>query len=218
MILKIKQMKQLIVGSDYSGVGAFDQSLIRNEINYKKVFACDFDYFARLTYILNFGADTDLILAQSKEHKMFCSGMEFIILGKSEEKDIKEFEKKCVKLNVTGPDLQTKKYNFSVAADDYASTFSFYYPFNVYDRQIPEQPLDIFMTSPPCQAFSLAGKRLGKKDIKGILFFNSLEFIEKNRPKTFIFENVKGLLSDDKTNKKSIIWKYFSRMDKLFRG
>jgi DNA (cytosine-5)-methyltransferase 1 len=53
------------------------------------------------------------------------------------------------------------------------------------------------MTSPPCQAFSLAGKRLGKNDKRGILFFNSLEFIEKNKPRFFIFENVKGLLSDD---------------------
>jgi DNA (cytosine-5)-methyltransferase 1 len=53
------------------------------------------------------------------------------------------------------------------------------------------------MTSPPCQAFSLAGKRLGKDDKRGILFFNSLEFIQVNKPRYFIFENVKGLLSDD---------------------
>jgi DNA (cytosine-5)-methyltransferase 1 len=53
------------------------------------------------------------------------------------------------------------------------------------------------MTSPPCQAFSLAGKRLGKDDKRGILFFNSHEFIQLNKPRFFIFENVKGLLSDD---------------------
>jgi DNA (cytosine-5)-methyltransferase 1 len=56
------------------------------------------------------------------------------------------------------------------------------------------------MTSPPCQAFSLAGKRLGKDDKRGILFFNSHEFIKKNKPRYFIFENVKGLLSDDNGN------------------
>jgi DNA (cytosine-5)-methyltransferase 1 len=56
------------------------------------------------------------------------------------------------------------------------------------------------MTSPPCQAFSLAGKRLGKDDKRGILFFNSYEFIQKNNPRFFIFENVKGLLSDDGGN------------------
>lgn len=57
--------------------------------------------------------------------------------------------------------------------------------------------LDIAMFSPPCQAFSLAGKRLGKEDKRGILFFNSHEFIQINKPRFFIFENVKGLLSDD---------------------
>lgn len=196
-------MEKLNVGSDYSGVGAFDQALIRLGVPFKKLFACDFDYNARLTYILNFGTEKDLEIAKSKEHKMFCDGMEFLILGYSEQKQIDSFERWCKKLSIDGRDLETIKWNFAIAADEFASTFSFYYPFNVYDREIPEDPLDIYMTSPPCQAFSLAGKRLGKSDIKGILFFNSLEFIDKNRPKFFTFENVKGLLSDDKTNKKA---------------
>jgi DNA (cytosine-5)-methyltransferase 1 len=72
-----------------------------------------------------------------------------------------------------------------------------YFPLNVYDREIPRESLDIFMTSPPCQTFSIAGRRMGKNDKRGILFFNSLEFIQKNKPRYFIFENVKGLLSDD---------------------
>lgn len=54
------------------------------------------------------------------------------------------------------------------------------------------------MTSPPCQAFSLAGRRKGEDDRRGLLFYNSHEFIQKNRPRFFQFENVKGLLSDDK--------------------
>jgi len=53
------------------------------------------------------------------------------------------------------------------------------------------------MTSPPCQAFCLAGKRKGEDDKRGVLFYNSHEFIQKNTPRYFIFENVKGLLSDD---------------------
>ncbi len=57
--------------------------------------------------------------------------------------------------------------------------------------------LDIAMFSPPCQAFSLAGKRKGEDDNRGVLFYNSHEFIQKNNPRYFIFENVKGLLSDD---------------------
>lgn len=48
-----------------------------------------------------------------------------------------------------------------------------------------------------CQAFSLAGKRKGEDDKRGVLFYNSHEFIKQNKPRYFIFENVKGLLSDD---------------------
>ena len=124
-------MKKIIkVGSDFSGVGAFDQALLRLGIDYETEFACDMDKYARTTYIHNYG--------------------------------------------------QPK-----------------YYPQNVYDREIPAKSLDIYMTSPPCQSFSLAGKRLGKDDKRGVLFFNSHEFIAKNKPRFFIFENVKGLLSDD---------------------
>jgi DNA (cytosine-5)-methyltransferase 1 len=122
--------KKIKVGSDFSGVGAFDQALLRLGIDYETEFACDMDKYARTTYINNYG-----------EPK--------------------------------------------------------YFPQNVYDREIPAESLDIYMTSPPCQAFSLAGKRLGKEDKRGILFFNSHEFISKNKPRYFIFENVKGLLSDD---------------------
>ena len=123
-------MKQLKVGSDFSGVGAFNQALMRLGVQFEEVFACDMDKFARDTFIHNYG-----------EPK--------------------------------------------------------YYPTNVYERKIPTESLDIYMTSPPCQAFSLAGKRLGKEDKRGILFFNSHEFIQVNKPRFFIFENVKGLLSDD---------------------
>jgi DNA (cytosine-5)-methyltransferase 1 len=55
----------------------------------------------------------------------------------------------------------------------------------------------------------MAGKRLGKEDARGILFFNSLEFIQVNNPRFFIFENVRGLLSHDKENKKDKIGRTF---------
>ena len=57
--------------------------------------------------------------------------------------------------------------------------------------------VDVFLSSPPCQSFSLAGKRLGESDPRGLLFFETLRFINCNKPKYFIIENVKGLLSDN---------------------
>lgn len=60
------------------------------------------------------------------------------------------------------------------------------------------EPLDLFIAGFPCQAFSIAGKRLGFEETRGTLFFNCAEFIRINQPKYFILENVKGLLSHDK--------------------
>ncbi len=93
-------------GSDFSGVGAFEQALKRLKIDYETIFACDIDKYARQTYIENYG--------------------------------------------------QPK-----------------YFPEDVYDRKIPTASLDIYMTSPPCQAFSLAGSRKGENDDRGVLFYNS---------------------------------------------
>ena len=127
--------KTITTGSDFSGVGAFDYAIERvcntKGFEHERVFACDWDKFARTTYAHNHGEPL-------------------------------------------------------------------YFPKDVYDREIPEESLDIYMTSPPCQAFSLAGKRKGKNEKRGVLFFNSHEFIKVNKPRFFIFENVKGLLSDDK--------------------
>ena len=48
-------MKKIKVGSDFSGVGAFDQALKRLKINYKTIYACDWDKYARETFIHNYG-------------------------------------------------------------------------------------------------------------------------------------------------------------------
>lgn len=127
-------MREITTGSDFSGVGAFDYAIERvaksKGFTHKRIYACDWDKYARITYAHNHGT----------------------------------------------PD---------------------YYPNDVYEREIPKESLDIFMTSPPCQAFSLAGNRKGEDDERGVLFYNSHEFIMKNKPRFFIFENVKGLLSDE---------------------
>lgn len=56
---------------------------------------------------------------------------------------------------------------------------------------------DMYVFGFPCQAFSIAGKQKGFEDTRGTLFFNSLDYINQKRPRTFIAENVKGLLSHD---------------------
>lgn len=48
---------------------------------------------------------------------------------------------------------------------------------------------------PPCQPFSTAGKRLGTNDPRGTLFKDFIHVVDKVRPRFFVMENVKGLLS-----------------------
>lgn len=48
---------------------------------------------------------------------------------------------------------------------------------------------------PPCQPFSTAGKRRGITDPRGRLFRDFVHVIDKTRPRFFVMENVKGLLS-----------------------
>lgn len=52
---------------------------------------------------------------------------------------------------------------------------------------------DMLVYSPPCQAFSVAGKKQGLNDIRGTLFFSALKVIRDKQPKYCIMENVDNL-------------------------
>ena len=63
---------------------------------------------------------------------------------------------------------------------------------------IQKGELDLLSGGAPCQAFSYAGKRLGLEDARGTLFYHYAVFLQKLQPKTFLFENVRGLLNHDR--------------------
>lgn len=51
--------------------------------------------------------------------------------------------------------------------------------------------IDLVAGGPPCQGFSMAGKRV-KDDVRNQLVFSYIKFIELVNPKMLLFENVKG--------------------------
>lgn len=55
--------------------------------------------------------------------------------------------------------------------------------------------VDVLVGGPPCQSFSTAGKRRTVQDPRGTLLWHFLRFVEALRPKLFVMENVRGLLS-----------------------
>ena len=52
---------------------------------------------------------------------------------------------------------------------------------------------NLLVYSPPCQSFSIAGKKKGLNDIRGTLFYNALEIIKAKKPKYCVMENVDNL-------------------------
>lgn len=58
--------------------------------------------------------------------------------------------------------------------------------------------VDVICGGFPCQAFSLAGKRMGFEDTRGTLFFEIARFASILKPRYLFLENVRGLLNHDK--------------------
>tara|TARA_B110000008_G_C16904508_1_gene538157 strand:+ start:9 stop:1220 length:1212 start_codon:yes stop_codon:yes gene_type:complete len=58
--------------------------------------------------------------------------------------------------------------------------------------------VDLLIGGSPCQSFSMVGERAGLDDARGTLFYDFARVVSEAKPKIFIFENVKGLLSHDK--------------------
>lgn len=88
--------------------------------------------------------------------------------------------------------------------DRYArAIYKFHYPEHknygdartINTSELPD--FDLLVAGFPCQSFSIAGKRQGFMDTRGTLFFEIKRILSDKRPRYFLLENVKGLLSHD---------------------
>lgn len=64
-------------------------------------------------------------------------------------------------------------------------------------KQFIPKEFDVLLAGFPCQAFSIMGKRRGFEDTRGTLFFEVASILDKHKPKAFLLENVKQLVSHD---------------------
>ena len=77
---------------------------------------------------------------------------------------------------------------------------------DIRDENVKKTIIDKAMSSgvnmiiggPPCQGYSLKGKKLGLEDPRNFLFVEYLKLVEKIQPEVFVIENVKTILSTSK--------------------
>ena len=70
-------------------------------------------------------------------------------------------------------------------------------------EELPD--FDLLVGGFPCPSWSIAGKRKGFEDLRGQLVFDIIRILRGKKPKMFLLENVKGILSHDKGNSMEVI-------------
>jgi len=86
---------------------------------------------------------------------------------------------------------------------------------DITKRNIKDVPyVDLYICGFPCQPFSCAGDRKGFDDVRGNVFQSCIELISTNKPKYFILENVKNILSHNKGTTWNVILSYLDNLKK----
>jgi DNA (cytosine-5)-methyltransferase 1 len=98
----------------------------------------------------------------------------------------------CGDISKLSPDSFSKKYN------------------------IDNQEIDVIVGGPPCQGFSIAGKR-DVKDPRNSLFMEYVKYLNYFNPKAFIMENVIGILSMKNASNNKVIDIIMEELEKNYK-
>ena len=88
------------------------------------------------------------------------------------------------------------KYAVSIYEKNYPNHINYGDATEIRTEELPD--FDFLVGGFPCQAFSIAGKRKGFNEARGTLFFEIARILRDKKPRYFLLENVKGLLSHDR--------------------
>lgn len=178
-------MKRLKVATVFSGIGAFEQSLLKLNIPHEIVFACD----TGERYI---DLDASITIENIKS-----------LTNKEREEFISTLYDKAKKRNYV---KESYFANYDIEKDRWFTDIRFING-NEYKNNV-----DIFVGGSPCQSFSAIGKRKGLEDARGTLFYDYARLVNEIKPKVFIFENVPGMLNHDNGHTWAIIKEIFESL------
>lgn len=175
----------------FAGIGGFDLAL--NRLGHECVYANDFDKYCKITYDKNFTNQNtrDIIERQAKRQGSRHIGNKLNAVGGSKIRK-GTWDRGLGSSQDSHPELDTTPLE------------------HVDSRTIPDH--DLLVGGFPCQAFSIAGKRQGFNETRGTLFFEIARILRDKRPRHFILENVKGLLSHDSGKTFQTILKVLSEL------
>ena len=80
----------------------------------------------------------------------------------------------------------------------------------IHESDIPDH--DILLAGFPCQPFSIIGDKQGFTDTRGTLFFDIERILRRKRPRAFVLENVKQILTHDKGRTFAVIQEHLWRL------
>ena len=103
--------------------------------------------------------------------------------------------------------VSTKTYNLMHDATDEKY---FYNLKRIKHEQLPAY--DMLIAGFPCQTFSVIGRKDGFSDDRGQIIFHIARILEESKPKCFLLENVKGLVTHDKGKTLQIILDELNRV------
>ena len=102
---------------------------------------------------------------------------------------------------------QSYMANYSLSEENFHWNVAF------LDGRQYEGQVDLFVGGSPCQSFSFVGKQRGLDDTRGTLFYEYARLIDEIKPRVFIYENVRAVLSNDGGRTWKKMQQVFSELD-----
>lgn len=174
------------VATVFSGIGAFEQALMRLGVDHEIEFACD-----NGNRIIDI--DYNKELENVKEQKTAA--------------DKKQYVDRLYATHSRQTNFVMQSYlaNYNLSKDN------FYQDVKLLDGT-DFKDIDFFVGGSPCQSFSMAGQRGGFEDTRGTLFYEFVRLVKEISPKVFIYENVYGVLTHDKGKTWGIMKNVFTEL------
>ena len=172
----------------FSGIGAIEFALRRLHIDYELIFACD-NGEREISYDVEKTKKTVFSLKTIDEKRLYVENLY------NDKTRLQNYVQKSYLENY--PKLKKNRYFQDVV---------------LLDGKDFEGEVDLFVGGSPCQSFSSVGAQAGLEDTRGTLFYEYARLVKEIKPKVFIYENVRNLLTHDKGKTWSVIKKVFDSL------